>query len=90
MIPVDPRPLTLRQLLLMVEGTQRARWSRTSAVMALIANVNRDSRRSRPYRPSDFDPYESEASETTVLDKDGLRKLLTEASVPKRTMRKAP
>ena len=34
------------------------RWSHTSAVLALIANVNRDAKkRPRPFQPSDFDPH---------------------------------
>ena len=35
----------------------RDAWQRTSAVMALIANVNRDPKRGRPFRPADFDPF---------------------------------
>jgi len=42
----------------MSEGDSQARWSHTSAMMALIANVNRDAKkRPRPYQPSDFDPH---------------------------------
>ena len=42
----------------MSEGDSRMRWSHTSAVLALIANVNRDAKkRPRPFQPSDFDPH---------------------------------
>jgi len=41
----------------MAEARGRDEWARTSALMALIANVNRDPKRTRAFRPSDFDPY---------------------------------
>ena len=47
----------MRQLLWMAEGLGRERWAHTSALMALVANVNRDPKKGRALRPSDFDPY---------------------------------
>jgi len=41
----------------MAEARGRESWARTSAVLALIANVNRDPKKTRPFKPSDFDPY---------------------------------
>ncbi len=41
----------------MAEARQRESWSRTASVMALIANTQRDPKKSRPFRPSDFDPF---------------------------------
>ncbi len=35
----------------------RAAWAHTSSVLAMIANVNRDPKRSRPFQPADFDPH---------------------------------
>ena len=43
----------------MAEARGRAEWSRMSSLMALIANVNRDPRRTRAFRPKDFNPYEA-------------------------------
>jgi len=58
---VDPRPLTLRELLWMAEARGRDAWAHTSVLCALIANVNRDpKRRPRAFRPADFDPYAKE------------------------------
>ena len=72
MIPTDPRPFTLRELLWMADGAQRSEWSRTSAMMAHLANINRDPKRTRPFKASDFDPF-SQASAAggapVVLDK---------------------
>jgi hypothetical protein len=41
----------------MAEGLGRERWAHTSVICSLIANANRDSKKHRAYRPSDFDPY---------------------------------
>lgn len=41
----------------MAEGRQRADWARNSALMALIANTQRDPKKTRAFRPSDFDPF---------------------------------
>jgi hypothetical protein len=43
----------------MHEGAGQERWSRTAAVICVIANANRDpKKRPREYKPADFDPYE--------------------------------
>lgn len=41
----------------MAEGRGREAWARTSAILTLIANANRDPKRGRAFKPSDFDPY---------------------------------
>jgi hypothetical protein len=41
----------------MAEARGRDNWAHTSAILALIANVNRDPKKTRPYKPADFDPY---------------------------------
>jgi len=41
----------------MAEGLGRERWAHTSVVCSLIANANRDPKKHRAFRPSDFDPY---------------------------------
>ncbi len=40
----------------MAEARRREDWSHTSTVMALMANVNRDPKKTRTFKPSDFDP----------------------------------
>lgn len=32
-------------------------WQRTSALMALLANCHRDPKKTRAFRPGDFDPF---------------------------------
>jgi hypothetical protein len=43
----------------MAEAKGRDNWAHTSTVLALVANVNRDRRRSRAFRPKDFNPFEA-------------------------------
>ncbi len=42
----------------MAEAECRERWNHTSAAMALLANIHRDRKKGRAFRPSDFNPYE--------------------------------
>jgi hypothetical protein len=42
----------------MSEARGRAEWSQTSTLMALIVNLFRDGRKSKPARPEDFNPYQ--------------------------------
>ena len=41
----------------MAEARSRAAWAHTSSVLAMLANVNRDPKRTRAFRPEDFDPH---------------------------------
>ncbi len=41
----------------MAEARAKDRWAHTSSIMALVANVNRDPKKTRAFRPSDFNPY---------------------------------
>jgi len=40
----------------MAEARQRDNWNHTAAVMALLVNINRDPKKSRPAKPADFHP----------------------------------
>ena len=52
----------------MAEARGREAWSRTSAVLALIANVNRDPKKTRPYKPGDFDPYSAREKREEAIE----------------------
>jgi hypothetical protein len=41
----------------MAEAKARDRWAHTSCVLAMIANAHRDPKKSRAFRPSDFNPF---------------------------------
>ena len=40
----------------MAEGRQQERWNHTSAILAMLANVNRDPRKGRLFKPAEFHP----------------------------------
>lgn len=45
----------------MADGLARERWGHTSAVLAMIASVNRDAKkRPSPYSSSEFNPFGAE------------------------------
>lgn len=62
MIGIDPGSLRLRDLVVMAEARRNDEWNRTAALMAHVANVGLRPR--RPFRPSDFHPYERAAPES--------------------------
>jgi hypothetical protein len=49
----------------MAEARERSDWAHSSALMALIANAHRDAKKTRAFKPSDFDPYARRGTETT-------------------------
>ena len=63
---MDPKPLTLRELIWMADARRRDDWSHTAAMLSLIANAHRNPRkRARPYTPAEFHPF-IEARNTKV------------------------
>ncbi len=41
----------------MADGRERAEWGRLSALLAMLANCNRDPKKGRPLSPADMNPY---------------------------------
>ncbi|MBI5866101.1 MAG: hypothetical protein HZB38_16655 [Planctomycetes bacterium] len=41
----------------MAEGRVRDEWRRTSVLLALTANCHRDPKKTKAFRPADFDPF---------------------------------
>ncbi len=41
----------------MAEARSRQQWNHTSAILAMLANVHRDAKKSRPFKPADFHPH---------------------------------
>ena len=52
----------------MARGVQKDAWERASAVMALIANVNRDPKRHPEFKPADFNPFEARRDQRIQAD----------------------
>lgn len=48
--------MTLRELVLMAQARQQDAWNHTAALLALLANVNRDPKKGRAFAPGDFHP----------------------------------
>ena len=51
----------------MGEARARERWSHTSSVLCLLANLHRDPRKHRPFAPTDFTPFRDRPA-TAVKD----------------------
>ena len=47
----------MRELGLMAEGRAKFEWGIASSQMALAANLNRDPKKGKPFKPSDFNPF---------------------------------
>ncbi len=41
----------------MSEGAGRERWQHTSAILCMMANNARDPKKTKAYKPEQFDPY---------------------------------
>jgi hypothetical protein len=41
----------------MAEAKSQQRWAHTSALLAMLANVHRDPKKSRLFKPADFNPH---------------------------------
>ena len=67
--------MTLRDLAAMAEARTQDAWSHTSALLALLANVHRDPKKHRVYKPADFDPTSQRNSFRRPRRNDGLPKV---------------
>lgn len=70
----------------MAEGRQRSEWARNAALMALIANTQRDPKKSRAFRPGDFDPFSGSAPAAKV-DVGVLKTVFIDKQVPKEVLK---
>ena len=61
----------------MAEARRKDAWDRTSTVLALIANVNRDPKKTRAFRPKDFNPYERRGKSGMPITKGNIGVLKT-------------
>jgi hypothetical protein len=65
----------------MLDGRQRHDWSIVASVMAVIANTNRDPKRSRRLKPSDFDPF-SQRSRPVKVGVSVLKDVFIDGKLP--------
>jgi len=66
----------------MAEAKQRSDWLRTSALMALLANAHRDPKKSRAFKPADFDPFAERTDETVKVGIGALKSVFIEGRNP--------
>ena len=67
----------MRELVWMAEARGRDRWNHTASVMALIANVNRDPKKSKLLKPADFHPHVTAKAKHAKLPKADITLLKT-------------
>ena len=71
----------------MAEGKQRDEWARTSSLMALIANANRDAKKHRAFRPTDFDPFSQTHKTKQKIDVSILKEIFIDGKHQQTTTR---
>ncbi len=57
----------------MAEAKGKDNWQHTSAVLALLANINRDPKKQKAFTPEDFNPYRKAPEKKTILKGKDLR-----------------
>lgn len=57
----------------MAEARSRQQWNHTAALLAMIANVHRDAKKTRAFRPGDFHPHRDK--QTPTIAKVGIHVL---------------
>jgi hypothetical protein len=61
----------------MAQARSRQAWAHTSTVLAMLANVNRDPKKTRPFKPADFDPHKASILEKRPMAKVSIDVLKT-------------
>ena len=74
---LDPGNFTLRELLLMTQWRQREQWNHTSAVLAMLVNVNRDPKK-RPIRPDSLHPMYQQPDKVIKTDLKVLKRVFVD------------
>jgi len=59
----------------MAEGRGKFEWGQTSCMMALIANIMRDPKKSKALTPADFNPYNEKKKQDVVVPVSFLKEL---------------
>ncbi len=51
----------------MAEARLRDKWAHTSVILAMIANAHRDTKKTKPFTPADFNPMEQRSQSESVI-----------------------
>jgi hypothetical protein len=57
----------------MAEARSRDAWAHTSTLLALLANVHRDPKRTAAFKPADFDPHHQRQRPAAKVNIDVLK-----------------
>ena len=74
--------MTLRELLAMAEARQRDAWAHTASILSLIANAHRDPRKTRSFKPADFDPFSARNKTVPTVGVGVLKTVFIDKRVP--------
>lgn len=55
----------------MAEARAKEKWNHTSSILCLIANIYRDPKKHRAFKPTDFSPFHSKPAEVIKDTKAG-------------------
>jgi hypothetical protein len=69
----------------MAEAKLRQDWNHTSSILALMANVNRDSKKKSSFKPTDFHPMENKKKDSVIHDTRLGFQMLKKTFIKKRT-----
>lgn len=59
----------------MAEGKAKDTWQHTSVILAMLANCHRDGKKTKPFKPADFDPFNQSKSEVIEIDETNIHQL---------------
>jgi len=59
----------------MAEGKAKDKWQHTSVILALLANCHRDPKKTKPFKPADFDPFAQGKTDTIAIDETNIHQL---------------
>jgi len=51
----------------MSDARLRERWTHTASVLAMLANTHRNPKKSKPFKPGDFDPFERQPAQQSPI-----------------------
>lgn len=80
----NPDPYTLRELEWMAEGHCREAWDRFACLMAVMVNLQIDTKKTKPVKPALFNPYTSkEANQERIGETNAVSARLIDQAIAK-------
>ena len=67
----------------MSQAVAKLHWQIAASHMALLANVNRDPKKHRPFRAADFEPFTASKKAKPMVDISVLKDVFIDGKMPK-------